>query len=925
MVLGIYRNKAIRDTIKVSDNAFLIRRFYGENQIVIETDEREPLNLQIGDYVVYKGLKYYLNTVPTVTKSSSITYRYSIVFEAEYYNLTKVQLLESGEPDFNFSGSAEDMLDLIITNLDRVYESGTWTKGTVSITNTGDKLLNFSGEHCRGVLKRICEEFDCEVSFTKKAISLYDRVENLSSVALEYRSGLRGFTRTTESDKNIVTRLYPLGSEKNLSTDYGSTRLKPSESKNLLSNPGFETGSFTGWTSWGTPVVRDIDTDNVYEGTYSYVHSATTENNGSMQTVAVLPSTEYTLSAWVYGTPNNDSLRLMADVNGTYYKAYITKEFTWHRTSVTFTTGAGDTSITIYVGGGGTGWFDAIQLERSDQPSPYDIGDSIEYLERNVDEYGIIEKTVIFDDVYPSRTGTISYVDGSNVLIFRDSGMDFDLNSYLLDGVTAKLHFQTGSLAGYTFDVETYTAGTKQYKLITQTFQSGAELPSASEKPAIGDTYVLLDIKMPTSYINTAEEELLVRAQRYIEENAEPRVTYELDTDPQYFKQNYIKPAIGDQITVTDTDLSVSTVVRVTEIKSYLLNQYKCELVLTNHPEAGTAQTLYDSGADTKKKLDQSKVSDLTKALNNWRGSEELHHIIVDENGYIRIGLMTADNIIAGTLVSNNGNTYFDMDNNKLVIGAGEGAIAGTTINSIEDGADVTAGKTAAGITGQGDMALEDLVEFDKLSTTTIISGGYIKTGLVSCDNINTGTLTGRTVQTASSGQRAVIDGSDNTLRFHTAATDNVVVIDDTISASLPGMRIESAGLGGVVLIKKASDEYSQLAHDSIYIKGSNGDILYGQYNYLSIHGYMNAPLGYYMGASAIITSAKVLQNVTANASIINAGVFGTTRIPDLSATYAVKAHTHKIEDLTYGTGSGGTATKVFGWSSTYGYGLYDV
>jgi len=59
--------------------------------------------------------------------------------------------------------------------------------------------------------------------------------------------------------------------------------------------------------------------------------------------------------------------------------------------------------------------------------------------------------------------------------------------------------------------------------------------------------------------------------------------------------------------------------------------------------------------------------------------------------------------------------------------------------------ADQTSANTASGIAGQGDLATLDVVETAKLGATVIV-GGYIKTGLVSADNITTGTLlVGRT------------------------------------------------------------------------------------------------------------------------------------------------------------------------------------
>jgi len=81
-------------------------------------------------------------------------------------------------------------------------------------------------------------------------------------------------------------------------------------------------------------------------------------------------------------------------------------------------------------------------------------------------------------------------------------------------------------------------------------------------------------------------------------------------------------------------------------------------------------------------------------------------------------------------------------------------------------------------LTDAGAMAYEDLVEKAKLGTT-IVEGGYIKTDLLTADNIVTGTLTGRVVQTAVSGQRVVVDSSDNTIKFYDSSENIKVLIDD--------------------------------------------------------------------------------------------------------------------------------------------------
>lgn len=58
---------------------------------------------------------------------------------------------------------------------------------------------------------------------------------------------------------------------------------------------------------------------------------------------------------------------------------------------------------------------------------------------------------------------------------------------------------------------------------------------------------------------------------------------------------------------------------------------------------------------------------------------------------------------------------------------------------------------TAFPAASAGDMAFEDLVTLAKLDNTIIV-GGYIKTSLLTADNIITGTLTGRRIKTAADG-----------------------------------------------------------------------------------------------------------------------------------------------------------------------------
>jgi len=77
---------------------------------------------------------------------------------------------------------------------------------------------------------------------------------------------------------------------------------------------------------------------------------------------------------------------------------------------------------------------------------------------------------------------------------------------------------------------------------------------------------------------------------------------------------------------------------------------------------------------------------------------------------------------------------------------------------------DIKFALTSSGIAVTGVNEIKDAIY---VPGTTLINGNSIQTGTLSADKITTGTLTGLTVQTASSGSRVVLSGVANQLQFY--------------------------------------------------------------------------------------------------------------------------------------------------------------
>ena len=197
--------------------------------------------------------------------------------------------------------------------------------------------------------------------------------------------------------------------------------------------------------------------------------------------------------------------------------------------------------------------------------------DGTHYLENLTSFNKVIEKSVVFENIYPKFEGAVGVV-ADDKLSFVCSEIDFDVNDYLLYGSTAKIVFIDGDLMGSEFEVS-YDNNTKTVSMVQTTSTSGLVLPSEDTfYPATGDSFVFIDISMPDSYVTAAETKLKAATQEYLDYYSQLRVAYTLTIDPRYIRDNDITLKIGDLITIVDTDLSLDTQIRVTSLNKKLDN-----------------------------------------------------------------------------------------------------------------------------------------------------------------------------------------------------------------------------------------------------------------------------------------------------------------------------------------------------------------
>lgn len=269
-----------------------------------------------------------------------------------------------------------------------------------------------------------------------------------------------------------------------------------------------------------------------------------------------------------------------------------------------------------------------------------------------VAKYGIFEGRKNFDDIKPSFTGTVESIVSGNVLQFIDSDFPFNLNEkeadgvttkYLIDGVAAKVHFNTGNLAGYEFEIHSYDHATHTFTLVKQTDDRGNVFPSETSlafQIGVGDEYKILDIAYPSSIEQAAEEELEETGNKYYDQNCQPKVQYGLSVTKAWLQSlvgsdetvtNVFQP--GDYLHIVDNDIDVDKSVRIQSLERNILDPYEYTLTISDTVKTTVTNRVISDLIDIDKVITINNLKDPARARANWRTSRELLNMVFDPDG----------------------------------------------------------------------------------------------------------------------------------------------------------------------------------------------------------------------------------------------------------------------------------------------------
>ena len=288
---------------------------------------------------------------------------------------------------------------------------------------------------------------------------------------------------------------------------------------------------------------------------------------------------------------------------------------------------------------------------RADRLCMYGKDKSSSYIEKPeaVAKYGIFEGRKNFDDIKPTHTGKITAIVDGDVLSFVDETFPFDIKEtnkngeteYMIAGVSPKVHFNSGNLAGYEFEVHDYDHATHKFTLIKQTDDRGNVFPSETSVAfqfGVGNEYKVLDIAYSPEIEEAAEKQLAEQGNKYYDENCQPKVQYSIEVTKLFVEHyfggsdgvvNVFKP--GDYLPIKDEEIGVDKAIRIKSFTRNVLDPYDYALTISDvSTKADIITRVISEISDIDKVLTINNLKDPAQARANWRSSREVLNMVFD-------------------------------------------------------------------------------------------------------------------------------------------------------------------------------------------------------------------------------------------------------------------------------------------------------
>lgn len=231
MLLTVYdSNRQAKAVLSPDDSSTQVKAIQSDNVLTLSFTLYEYVALEVNDYVDFRGERYWLQERYLPEERSTQEWKYDVKFYGIESLIKRFLVLNvvdgDPEPVFTLTAPPREHVALIVKSINDGMGGVTdWKVGRVE--GTENVVIDYEGKYCPDALKELAGKVPGAEWWVEGQTVNLCRCEHGEEVTLAYGKGLTELSRDKADGAKFYTRLFPIGSSRNIDPDkYGHSRLQ---------------------------------------------------------------------------------------------------------------------------------------------------------------------------------------------------------------------------------------------------------------------------------------------------------------------------------------------------------------------------------------------------------------------------------------------------------------------------------------------------------------------------------------------------------------------------------------------------------------------------------------------------------------------------------------------------------------------------
>jgi hypothetical protein len=231
MLLTVYdSNRQAKAVLSPDDSSTQVKAIQSDNVLTLSFTLYEYVALEVNDYVDFEGERYWLQERYLPDERNTQEWKYDVKFYGIESLMRRFLVLNvvdgDPEPVFTLTAPPREHMALIVKSINDGMGGVTdWKVGRVE--GTGNVVIDYEGKYCPDALKELAGKVPGAEWWVEGQTVNLCRCEHGEEVSLAYGKGLMGLSRDKADGAKFYTRLFPIGSSRNIDPEkYGHSRLQ---------------------------------------------------------------------------------------------------------------------------------------------------------------------------------------------------------------------------------------------------------------------------------------------------------------------------------------------------------------------------------------------------------------------------------------------------------------------------------------------------------------------------------------------------------------------------------------------------------------------------------------------------------------------------------------------------------------------------